>query len=165
MRERARDRGRLEDIVTYANNVATIIDGITFEELTADIRIYYSVIKNIEIVGEAAFMLTRAFKEAHSETPWKLVQGMRHILVHDYTRVIPRILWGTATENIPELRQQAELYIAETDWDEWEQGEDTFRETDDAIAKAALKMKNDNMPIDLISKYTGLSLEEIENIE
>lgn len=164
MRERARDKGRVEDIVKYADNVTTIIKGTTFEELTADIRTYYAVMKNVEIVGEAAFMLTKAFKDAHPETPWKLVQGMRHILVHDYAQIIPRILWGTATESIPELRQQAQRYLAETDWDEWEKGEDAFRETDDALSNAARKMKNDNMPVELISKYTGLSPEEIESL-
>ena len=164
MRERARDKGRVEDIVKYADNVTTIIKGTTFEELTADIRTYYAVMKNVEIVGEAAFMLTKAFKDAHPETPWKLVQGMRHILVHDYAQIIPRILWGTATESIPELRQQAQRYLAETDWDEWEKEEDAFRETDDALSNAARKMKNDNMPVELISKYTGLSPEEIESL-
>ena len=44
---------------------------------------------------------------------------MRHILVHDYANVVPRILWGTATENIPELLAQVEQYLMETDWEEW----------------------------------------------
>ena len=54
MRERARDRGRLEDIISYSNNVSTLVEGITFEDFQKDIRTYYSVMKNVEIVGEAA---------------------------------------------------------------------------------------------------------------
>ena len=44
MREHSRDRGRLEDIVKYAQNVNVIISGISYDEFTKDIRIYYSVI-------------------------------------------------------------------------------------------------------------------------
>ena len=40
MREHSRDRGRLEDILKYAQNVELIIEGISFEEFTKDIRIY-----------------------------------------------------------------------------------------------------------------------------
>ena len=59
MREHSRDRGRLEDILKYAQNVELIVEGISFEEFTKDIRIYYSVMKNVEVIGEAANMLTR----------------------------------------------------------------------------------------------------------
>ena len=44
-REHRRDKGRLEYIRLYANNVKTIIDGVTFDEFVSDIRIYYSVMK------------------------------------------------------------------------------------------------------------------------
>ena len=60
MRERVRDKGRLEDIIEYSTNVMTLIEGYTFEALVSDKRTYYSVMKNVEIVGEAAYMLTKA---------------------------------------------------------------------------------------------------------
>ncbi len=165
MRERARDKGRLQDIIEYSKNVTMLIDGYSFESLVSDKRTYYSVMKNVEIVGEAAYMLTKAFKEAHPETPWTVVQGMRHVLVHDYANIVPRILWGTATNDIPMLRKQVEKYLAETNWDEWEASEDTSIAKDDAInTEIARRMKNDGMDASLISKYTGLSVEEVEKI-
>lgn len=165
MRERARDKGRLQDIIEYSKNVTMLIDGYSFESLVSDKRTYYSVMKNVEIVGEAAYMLTKAFKEAHPETPWTVVQGMRHVLVHDYANIVPRILWGTATNDIPVLRKQVEKYLAETNWDEWEASEDTSIAKDDAInTEIARRMKNDGMDASLISKYTGLSVEEVEKI-
>ena len=48
MRERARDKGRLEDIIEYSNNVTMLIEGYSFEKLMADKRTYYSVMKNVE---------------------------------------------------------------------------------------------------------------------
>ena len=165
MRERARDKGRLQDIVEYSNNVTMLIDGYSLERLVSDKRTYYSVMKNVEIVGEAAFMLSTAFKEAHPETPWKIVQGMRHVLVHDYANVISETLYDTAVNSIPVLRKQVEKYLAETNWDEWESTDDTdTTPSNDAFVEMARQMKKDGMDFSQISKYTGLSIAEIEGI-
>ena len=120
MREKARDRGRLLDIVEYSHNVGKLMEGISFDEFRKDIRTYYAVMKNVEIVGEAAYMLTGDFKEAHPATPWPAVQGMRHVLVHGYATVEPHTLYDTALNGIPELCEQIEQYLAETDWQAWE---------------------------------------------
>lgn len=163
MRERARDKGRLEDIIEYSTNVTNFIEGYTLEELVADKRTYYSVMKNIELVGEAAYMLTKAFKKSHPEIPWKIIQGMRHVLVHDYANVVSATLYDTAVNDMIPLRQQVLRYLAETDWDEWQSLPDEF---DDAkiedFVKIARSMKADGMDIEKIMKYTGLTAEEIE---
>lgn len=78
MREHSRDQGRLEDILKYAQNVEKIMDGISYEDFTKDIRIYYSVMKNVEVIGEAANMLTRHFRETHAELPWRQIVSMRN---------------------------------------------------------------------------------------
>ena len=165
MRERARDKGRLEDIIEYSNHVTQFMEGVSFEELTSNNLLYYAVMKNVEMVGEAAFMLTKAFKAEHPQTPWKMIESMRHILVHDYTNIIPRILWGTATNDIPELRKQVETYLTETDWAEWENGEDLFNDPQDAVYKSivgmARNMRARGMSIEEIAEITGLSDFEI----
>ena len=88
MRERQRDKGRLTDIVEYSDNIIELLENMTFEQFVKDKRTYYAVMKNVEVVGEAADMLTKAFKKAHVEIPWNVVQGMRHVLVHDYANVL-----------------------------------------------------------------------------
>lgn len=122
MREPVRDKGRLEDIVEYSTNVLKIVEGVTFEEFSSNILVYYSTMKNVEIVGEAAYMLTKEFKTSHTDIPWKQVEGMRHVLVHGYSQVLPQILWATAKENIPEIKEQAERYLSEIDWDNYSKG-------------------------------------------
>ena len=121
MREKARDRGRLEDIIKYSKNVEKMMKGVSFERFEEDILVYYAVMKNVEIVGEAAYMLTNDFKAVHPETPWKVIQGMRHYLVHGYANVDKHELYSTALNDIPVLCQQARQYLAETNWGEWEQ--------------------------------------------
>ena len=165
MRERARDKGRLEDILEYSNNVTMLIEGHTFETFVGDKSAYYSVMKNVEIVGEAAYMLSKAFKKAHPATPWKVVQGMRHVLVHDYATIDDKELYNTAVNGIPELRQQVEKYLAETDWEAWETLPDEFEDTaDETMLKLARKMKAKGYPIADVSEITGLSEKEIEKL-
>ena len=166
MRERARDKGRLEDIIEYSTNVTNLIEGYSLEALIADKRTYYSVMKNIEVVGEAAYMLTKAFKNSHPEVPWKVIQGMRHVLVHDYANVVSATLYDTAVNDMQPLRQQVERYLTETDWDEWQSMADDFEDTADDVRKTnienARKMKELGSDTAFISHVTGLTAEEIE---
>jgi uncharacterized protein with HEPN domain len=121
MRERIRDKGRLQDILDYSENVLQFIKGVGYEDFVADRIRYYAVMKNIEIVGEAAYMLTKEFKDAHPETAWEVVQGMRHVLVHGYAHINSITLYDTAVKGIPQLREQVSRYLSETDWSEWEE--------------------------------------------
>jgi uncharacterized protein with HEPN domain len=119
MREKARDKRRIEDIISYSENVTRLVKNVTYDEFVKDIAIYYGTMKNVEIVGEAAYMLTKEFKALHPETPWDFVQGMRHVLVHDYANVSSQTLFDTATKDVPEIRRQAQKYLAEMDWEAW----------------------------------------------
>ena len=163
MRERARDKGRLEDIIEHSDNVMRFISGYTFETFVADKRTYYSVMKNVEVVGEAAYMLSKAFQKTHPATPWKIVQGMRHVLVHDYAGIDSKELFNTAVNGIPELREQVEKYLAETDWEAWVSVPDDFEESaDESMAKIARSMKAKDYAVADIAEITGLTEGEIK---
>lgn len=83
-------------------------DGITFEQLTTDSMRMHATIYNIQIIGEASYKLTNDFKEAHPEVPWTLMEKMRHVLVHDYYRILPEALWDVVTSDIPDLKRMME---------------------------------------------------------
>lgn len=165
MREHKRDKGRLEDIRQFALNVEKIMEGITYDEFVSDIRIYYSVMKNVEVIGEAANMLTRDFKEQYQELPWRQIVRMRNVLVHGYAQVSDADLWDTASKDIKPLREQVEKYLKELDWNSWEQGETVFVEMDNALynnaVNTAQKMKSKGFSVGDISEISGLSAEEI----
>lgn len=120
MREKTRDKSRIVDIVTYSENVTEFVKDISFDDFVNNKVLFFAVMKNVEIVGEAAYMLSKEYKDQHPNTPWNMVQGMRHVLVHDYATVIPKMLWNTATKDIPILKKQAIEYLNTTDWDSWE---------------------------------------------
>lgn len=108
MREPERDAGRLADILEAADHISTFTQGFTIEELSLDKLRYFAVVKNVEIIGEAAYMLSLPFKETHSEIPWNDIIKMRHVLVHGYATILPELLWHTALVDVPELKKQIE---------------------------------------------------------
>ena len=83
MRENVRDRERLEHIIEAIDCILDFSDCKTKEELEADKLKFYGIVKNIEIIGEAAYKLTHAFCREHPETPWEFIMKMRHVLVHE----------------------------------------------------------------------------------
>lgn len=142
-----------------------LIEGYSLEALITDKRTYYAVMKNIEVVGEAAYMLTKAFKKLHPETPWKIVQGMRHVLVHDYANIVSETLYDTAVNDMLPLRQQVEHYLNEIDWEEWQSLPDDLDDPNmEDIVDAVRRMKADGMEVEKIEKYTNLTAEEIERL-
>ena len=112
MREPERDFGRLQDIIQAANHIASFTDGYSQEELKDDKLRFFAVVKNVEIIGEAAYMLSLVFKDSHSEIPWNNIIRMRHILVHGYATILPALLWQTALVDVPLLKKQIEEILS-----------------------------------------------------
>ncbi len=119
MREQLRDRERLEHILAAIERIVRYTSNKSFDDLVSDDMMYYAVVKNIEIIGEAANMITDAFQISHPETPWKKVKGMRNYIVHEYFQVDDIIVWEVATKDLIVLKNQITKYIAETDWEKW----------------------------------------------
>ena len=166
MRENVRDRNRLEHIAEAIDRILAFAVGKTKEELEADNLKYYGIVKNIEIIGEATYMLTHAFCSQHPETPWEFIAKMRHVLVHDYYQIEPREVWKVIHDDLQPLREQVAGYLAETNWDEWEKNEVAITETSahKTLVQTARRMKKDDMSTQQISRYTGLTAEEIESL-
>lgn len=111
MREPERNQSRLEDILSAINCVEEYTKNLTENQLKEDRLRLHATIYNIQIIGEAIYKLTKEFKQEHPDTPWHLIEKMRHILVHDYFRINFDILWIVITEDIPLLKEQVKRYI------------------------------------------------------
>ena len=164
MRENVSDRDRLEHIVEAITNILDFAEGKTKEELEADKLRYYGIVKNIEIIGEASYKLTRAFCNQHPETPWEFIAKMRHVLVHDYYQINPSEVWAVIQDDLSPLRDQVTNYLADTNWDEWEKNEVVITEsaTHKALMQTARRMKSKEYDVNEIMSITGLTAEEIE---
>ena len=123
MKELIKDRMRLVHIMEAIDRLQTHAGNLPKEDLVKDVMRYYGIIKNIEIIGEAARMLTDQFKSAHPEVDWRSIANMRNFLVHEYFQVDDDIVWSVIHHEIVELRTHISKYLAETNWPQWEQQE------------------------------------------
>jgi uncharacterized protein with HEPN domain len=74
----------LHDIKEAAEKIEVFIKGFTFEEFVKDTKTVDAVIRNLEIMGEAAKHIPKRVKERHADIDWKAMAGMRNILTHEY---------------------------------------------------------------------------------
>lgn len=118
MREQRRDKERLKHILSAIERVRRYTQGKTYEDLVADDMMYYAVVKNIEIIGEAANMVTSDFQDTHPDTPWKKIKGMRNYIIHEYFQVDDIVVWEVATKDLPALQEQVTDYLTKTNWGE-----------------------------------------------
>lgn len=89
MRERIKDKGRLEHILKAIDVLLSNKDRYTFDEMVNDPIIFFGFVKHVEIIGEAVYMLTKEFREQHQEVDWEVIEGMRHVLYMAITRSNP----------------------------------------------------------------------------
>ena len=88
---------------------------ITYGQFLADSKTQDAVIRNIEILGEAAKHLPPTLTGTHQDIAWKSIAGMRDKLVHDYFGVNLDILWDVVTTKLPVLLKQIDDIVHEID--------------------------------------------------
>ena len=113
MRERIRDKERLIHILTAIDNLVDGIKRYTPEQAEKDVIVFYGFVKQLEIIGEATYKLTKEFREEHPDVPWNKMEGMRHVLVHGYFMISPIKVWNVINNDLPTLRPQIVRLIEE----------------------------------------------------
>ena len=111
MREASKDIIRLEHIIQAIERIKRYTLGKRFDDLVKDDMMYYAVVKNIEIIGETANLLTNEFKSEHPDTQWKLITGMRNYIVHEYFQVDNTVIWDVIQNDLPYLEAQIKDYL------------------------------------------------------
>ena len=97
------DLERIEHILESIYKIYAYTDDIGFVEFSKTPLIQDAVIKNYEIIGEAAYHISAELKEKYENIDWKNMQGLRHVLVHDYYKINPEILWNTKEQELHTL--------------------------------------------------------------
>lgn len=115
MREPVRDKGRLEHMLTACDILLERKENDTLESVINDPIKFYGYVKLVEIIGEASYKLTKEYRAAHPEIPWKLMSSMRHVLVHDYYNISPEQMWQTINKDIPSIRPMIYKLLQDVD--------------------------------------------------
>ena len=94
----------LEDIAEAIDRAERIYKGLSFETFSDDQKTIDAVVRNLEIIGEAANRLPDEFKEKHSQIEWHKVVGLRHRIVHEYFGIDIAIIWQILHKDLPSLQ-------------------------------------------------------------
>ena len=97
------DLTRLQHIIDAADDIARFISGRKREDLDTDRMLLLSLVKCIEILGEAVSKISPEFRSKYPQIPWQEIVGMRNWLVHVYFDIDHDKVWSTVTEDIPDL--------------------------------------------------------------
>ena len=98
-----RDDAYLLDMLLAARKVLKFTRDITWDQFSADDLVQNAVMRQIQIIGEAARKVSLQYQQEHSEIPWNEIIGMRNRLVHEYFRIIPRRVWDVVEGDVPRL--------------------------------------------------------------
>ncbi len=113
MREAIRDIDRLRHIDECIEHINDYLNGKSFEDMKGNTMCFHAVVYNIMILGEAANLLTKDFRDNHPEVPWRDIVDMRNVLVHGYITTNAMLIWDTYTNDLPLLKKQITQYIEE----------------------------------------------------
>jgi uncharacterized protein with HEPN domain len=91
----------IEDIIESGNKILEYTRDLTFDEFANDAKTIDAVIRNFEIIGEAANRLPENFKELHFEIDWYRLRGFRNRIVHHYFGIDYSIVWRLKTHIYP----------------------------------------------------------------
>ena len=105
------DASYLLDMLVAARDAVGFAIGLSYAEFTQDRRNQLSILKSIEIVGEAASCLSTETKEMHPAIPWREIVGMRNRIVHVYFDIDLRLVWDTVHNDLPMLIAQLEPLV------------------------------------------------------
>jgi uncharacterized protein with HEPN domain len=80
------------------------IDSLDKAAFVANDLVLDAVIRNLEIIGEAARQIPEALREQYPLVPWRRVVGLRNVVIHRHLAADPDIIWAIATQQLPELK-------------------------------------------------------------
>ena len=107
-----RDRIRLRHMLEAAAEATAFIQDRVQRDLANDRILLLALVKEIEIIGEAATQLSEEFRESSPEIPWAKIKGMRNRLIHAYSEVNIDLVWSTVVSDLPNLVRSLETLLA-----------------------------------------------------
>ena len=95
----------LEDILEAIQKIRDYTDGLSLQAFTSDAKTLDAVIRNLEIIGEAAKQIPQHIRSLRPEVEWKRIGRLRDILIHQYFGVDTQIIWDIVQNKLTPLEQ------------------------------------------------------------
>ena len=101
----------LEDMVESANRIQKYAKGLSYDEFSRNGMAVDAVVRNLEIIGEAAKKVPTDVKKRHPEVEWRKVAGLRDIIAHEYFGINQVIIWDIVDNKIPKLKASIKAIV------------------------------------------------------
>jgi uncharacterized protein with HEPN domain len=99
------------EILESINKIEKYIEGLNYEQFVRDEKTKDAVVRNLEIIGEAANQLPKEIQQKFSNVPWAQIIAMRNRMIHGYFAIDYRIVWNIVKLDIPSLKKELELIL------------------------------------------------------
>jgi uncharacterized protein with HEPN domain len=105
------DDARLLDMLLACRAAQRFVEGMTRDQFLVDEKTQASVCLKLEVLGEAARLVSDSFKQVHTEIAWPGIVGLRHRIVHEYFRLDLKVIWRIVQNDLPDLVRLLEPLI------------------------------------------------------
>ena len=113
MKSELGDKQRLQHMLDAIGEVESYVSTSSFEDFLSNSMMRFASIKQLEIVGEAANMLSKGLKEKFTNIEWSQVVAARNIFVHEYFGIDIDLVWQILVKDLPALKSKIEAVIKE----------------------------------------------------
>ena len=103
----------LGEILEAIDLLRQYTDGLDYDEFAGNIEKQDSVIRRLEIIGEAVRGIPDHLRAKHPNVPWRDIAGARDILIHEYFRVDLEMAWDMVHEDLPLLETEVRRMLGE----------------------------------------------------
>jgi len=100
------DRLYLADILDAISAIEDFVRDMDYSVFTGDRKTRSAVIRELEVIGEAAGKISNELKALHADLDWRTLKDFRNILAHEYFGIDNEIVWEIATEKLALLKQR-----------------------------------------------------------
>lgn len=97
---------RVEDILVCIEKIMSYTRGMSYDQFSSDSKTVDAVIRNLEIIGEAAGAIPLEIQEQHPDIAWLEMRGMRNIMAHEYFGVSLPIIWHAIGQDLDPLAKK-----------------------------------------------------------
>ena len=115
MKGKMGDRQRLQHILEDILEIENYTLNSTIDDFASNSMMRFASVKQIEIIGEAANVVSADTKNQFPQVEWRQIIGLRHILVHEYFGIDTALIWQIISTDIPKLKDDIQIIISSLD--------------------------------------------------
>ena len=102
---------RLRHKIEALEKVGNYVEGMSLQEFLVDSKTSDAVLRNLEIIGEAARLVPEKVTSQYSEVPWADMLALRNVVAHEYDRVNLSTIWDAIHNDLPPLVPQLQRVL------------------------------------------------------